>query len=119
MKNSPTTYDLQSEPLGTPLPPDSDHAVSVSMPNWQDVVDYEEGAERITKILKQGYPRFVYHQKVKQLFEYANNKFGNNSTFTIALPSLNTIKCCQKFLDTKGVVNKLHDKIWVLTLPLQ
>jgi hypothetical protein len=32
---------LPCPPLGTPLPPHSEHAVSVAMPFWRDVIGYE------------------------------------------------------------------------------
>ena len=43
--------------LGLPLP-DSKHAVSVALPTWQDVIDYEEKEPRCIKKLKSIYPRF-------------------------------------------------------------
>lgn len=50
-------------PFGTPVP-ESVHGVSVSMPAWQDVIDYEEGSARAKAHIKSGYPRFVYHPLV-------------------------------------------------------
>lgn len=49
--------------LGLPLPP-SPHAVSVSLPRWQDVVGYEEKHPEVLQHLRQGYPRFVVHPLV-------------------------------------------------------
>src|ERR1043165_7543241 len=52
--------------LGKALP-DSPHAVSVSLPRWQDVVGYEEkNPEGISK-MSLGYPRFVIHPLVREL----------------------------------------------------
>lgn len=41
--------------------------VSVSLPTWADNVDYEEGAERIVKAMKSGYPRFFIHHQIDQV----------------------------------------------------
>ncbi len=53
-------------PLGTPLP-DETHAVSVSMPTWRDIADYEEGDQRVHAALRAGYPRFVFHPSVRKV----------------------------------------------------
>lgn len=53
-----------SIPVGTPIPGDR-HSVSVSLPRWQDVVDYEEKELKLSC----GYPRFVIHPAVKALAE--------------------------------------------------
>ena len=40
-------------PIGCPIPLD-EHAVSVSMPKWADVVGYEEGDPEVVAIMKIG-----------------------------------------------------------------
>lgn len=52
--------------LGKPLP-DSPHAVSVSLPRWQDVVGYEEKKPEVVAKMQLGYPRFVIHPLVREL----------------------------------------------------
>ena len=52
--------------LGKPLP-DSPHAVSVSLPRWQDVVGYEEKKPEVVSKMSLGYPRFVIHPLVHEL----------------------------------------------------
>lgn len=59
--------------LGSPVPFD-DHATSVSLPDWADVVDYEEGHLRVTSIMKMGYPRFKIHSSVEALAYYMKNR---------------------------------------------
>ena len=54
------------EELGLPLP-DSPHAVSVSLPRWQDVVGYEEKRPDVISHLQSGYPRFVIHRYVQEI----------------------------------------------------
>ena len=70
MRNLLTDPAWQPEDLGAPLP-DSPHAVSVAMPTWQDVVDYEEGTPRVVNALRCGYPRFFVHPKVQELCKAA------------------------------------------------
>jgi len=52
--------------LGLPLP-DSKHAVSVALPTWRDVIDYEEKAPRCINSLKSIYPRFGLNPLLKKL----------------------------------------------------
>lgn len=52
--------------LGKPLP-ESTHAISVSLPRWQDVVGYEEKRPEVVAKMALGYPRFVIHPLVREL----------------------------------------------------
>lgn len=54
-------------PVGDTVPSLTPHAVSVSLPKWQDNVDYEEGHERIKKSMSSGYPRFYIHHQIAQV----------------------------------------------------
>jgi hypothetical protein len=45
----------RADQLGKPIP-DSPHAVSMALPRWQDVVDYEEKTPAIQEFVKTGYP---------------------------------------------------------------
>lgn len=56
----------RAEDLGKPMP-DSQHAVSVALPRWQDVVGYEEKWPEVVSRLRGGYPRFVIHRLVQEL----------------------------------------------------
>lgn len=55
-------------PCGNPIPLD-EHACSVSLPKWSDVVGYEEGNIAVTSKMVCGYPRFVFHPYVVRLME--------------------------------------------------
>ncbi len=52
--------------LGHPIP-DSVHAVSMSLPRWQDVVGYEEKTPSVMSRITSGYPRFVIHPLIQQM----------------------------------------------------
>ena len=60
--------------------PDSIHAVSVALPTWNDVINYEEKNQECMNLLKSIYPRFGLNPIVKRLCEkvkkenYYNNK---------------------------------------------
>ncbi|PHH67597.1 hypothetical protein CDD82_1292 [Ophiocordyceps australis] len=51
-------------PLGQSIPPDTAHAVSVSLPTWQSNIGYEEGQEWVMSRLTTGYPRFFIHRSI-------------------------------------------------------
>jgi cystathionine gamma-synthase len=64
--------DLFDQPLWRPEDlgraiPASAHAVSVALPQWQDVVGYEERQAEVLDRLNGGYPRFVMHPFVMAL----------------------------------------------------
>ena len=50
--------EIPNVPLGLGVPPFTPHAISVSLPKWQDNVDYEEGNPRVADAMVSGYPRF-------------------------------------------------------------
>ncbi|KAK8029294.1 hypothetical protein PG991_006350 [Apiospora marii] len=52
-----------SKPLGEQIP-ETRHAISVSLPNWDDVVAFAAKDPRVMDALKGGYPRFVFHKDV-------------------------------------------------------
>lgn len=52
--------------LGRPIP-ESSHAVSMALPRWQDVVDYEKKKPALMARIRTGYPRFVIHPLVQEL----------------------------------------------------
>ena len=49
--------------------PDSIHAVSVALPTWNDVINYEEKNQACMNLLKSIYPRFGLNPIVKRLCE--------------------------------------------------
>ncbi len=95
---SAESFALNPAPLGIPLP-NVTHAVSVSMPCWSDVVAYEEGHERVHTSLQSGYPRFVFHTLVRQLFNNYKERFAcSNKHDVIILVTERAARRCQEFL---------------------
>lgn len=62
------------EPVGRPIPLD-EHAVSVSLPTWADVVGYEEGDKRVSDSMQIGYPRFKVHASIEKLIQIVNLRY--------------------------------------------
>ena len=54
--------------LGLPLP-DNKHAVSVALPSWNDVINYEEKESKCLASLRSIYPRFGLNPLLKDLTE--------------------------------------------------
>lgn len=116
--------------LGEPLP-QSKHAVSVSLPKWDDVIGYEEGNPRVINAMKTGYPRFVYNAITKKLFAEAEKKFAGENEFCLVFPSERIAKICVAFSlrqwneqnNTKLnhqplAINKYAEGIWAVSFPV-
>ena len=106
---------LNMQKLGTPLP-NSPHAVSVSLPKWADVVGYEEQDPRVINAMETGYPRFVYHKLVKQLFADCENKFATEEEFCHAYPSKQIANWCVEYCG-EGRIEEFSEGIFAVILP--
>ncbi|KAG0148486.1 hypothetical protein CROQUDRAFT_41323 [Cronartium quercuum f. sp. fusiforme G11] len=110
----------QSDPhtasLGTSIPPCTPHAVSVSLPTWQDNVDYELGLDRVTQALLTGYPRFFIHLDIRKLAELCRSIHAITPDEQCMLfPSRTSASLCLEFLNgtAKGKnldLNQDHSK---------
>ncbi|GAA5821520.1 hypothetical protein JCM3770_001061 [Rhodotorula araucariae] len=89
-------------PVGALVPALTPHAVSVSLPTWQDNVDYEEGAQRIKDAMTSGYPRFFIHHRIQRLAELACARFGQEGELCILLPTDTTARGCSAFLASRS-----------------
>lgn len=61
---STTETSVIATELGLPVPY-LPHAVSVSLPTWQNNLDYAEGEARVVGAMTTGYPRFVIHRSIQ------------------------------------------------------
>ena len=66
---------LHSPALGATVP-DSPHATVVCLPTLADVESYERKEERVWKLLRAGYPRFVRNALVARAAEEAARRLG-------------------------------------------
>ncbi len=112
--------DLFTEPLwkkddlGHSIP-DSLHAVSVCLPHWQHVIGYEEGDKAVLDQLETGYPRFVAHPDVAELFLAARDEFckPNSNEMAMVFPSLGAAWRCADYVKQKsGTSCKLESYGW-------
>lgn len=53
-------------PLGKQIP-DMSHALSVSLPTWQDNIGWASGSATVVDVMKTGYPRFFLHRSILQV----------------------------------------------------
>lgn len=95
--------------LGRPIPLD-EHAVSVSLPTWADVVGYEEGEKRVTDAMKIGYPRFKVHICIEKLIEIMRVRHSVDSSMEcIILPSQSTAATFVRFLGEEGSTASIQE----------
>ncbi|NCG27880.1 MAG: PLP-dependent transferase [Verrucomicrobiales bacterium] len=88
----------RTEDLGLPLP-DSPYAVSVSLPNWHQVIGYEEGDQDILDSLRTGYPRFFVPRIIKELEGKVLLSLGAPSgTGCLIFPDSAAAIRCQEFM---------------------
>jgi cystathionine gamma-synthase len=88
-------------PCGTQLPLNNPHAFSVSMPTYQDVIDYEEEQNDIFSKIKTAYPRIIFHPYIKMMSEVIANKCGIENRHLFLLPSSKTAKTVSKLSSSK------------------
>lgn len=90
-------------PMGDPLPYPDRHAVSVSLPTWRDVVDYEEGNRRVHDAMKSGYPRFRLHQSVNELCTRYKDPASGETPWVF--PSRRVAEACVRYVGAGRIQN--------------
>ncbi len=90
----------KSIPCGEPLPLDNPHAFSVSIPDYQDVIDYEEEKNGIFDRLKTAYPRIVIHPYVKSMAAFIQAELSLGEGIVYVLPSLQFAEHISELSDT-------------------
>ncbi|KAJ5510847.1 Pyridoxal phosphate-dependent transferase major region subdomain 2 [Penicillium expansum] len=88
--------------LGGPVPPNTDHAVSVSLPSWRENVGYEEGEDWVIKKMQCGYPRFFVHPIIQNLAQEIVRRVGDPNLESATLfASVKPARICHSFLLSK------------------
>ncbi len=103
MRDFLTSPAWQEDDLGVPLP-DSLHAVSVCLPSWKSVIDYEEGRDRVIRKMRLGYPRFFRHPAVERLFEVAKAELASETEAVVVFPSRVSAQRAQRFVERRAEV---------------
>jgi cystathionine gamma-synthase len=93
----------QEEDIGQPLP-DSLHAVSVCLPTWKSIVDYEEGRDRVVRKMRSGYPRFFRHPMVERLFEVAKKEVARDGESVMVFPTRVSAQRAQRYVERRAEV---------------
>lgn len=109
--------------LGAPLPA-SAHANSVCLPQWQDVVDYEEKRPRVLDRLLAGYPRFVIPPLTMQFLDHARQRFGRPGERCLAYPNERAAKRSVAMIARwSGATARLQawddDAVWLVFYPAE
>lgn len=92
--------NVAEHPLGHPVPPYTEHAISVSLPTWADNVGYEEGDPRVLDSMQTGYPRFFIHMDIRKVShpfwvaQYDRSAVEGRCQFRAVLSLLNTKRPC-------------------------
>jgi len=103
-----------NETLGETIPPDTPHAVSVSLPTWRANVGYEEGQRWVVEKMKCGYPRFFIHPSINHLAQCIVRRHGSpESEKAMLFPTTHCAARCVAFLKTQ---NSSADGLSVRTL---
>lgn len=90
---------------GETIPAQNIHAVSVSMPKLQDVIDYEECEPEVLKKIKSAYPRFILHPYLKLLANHMKKKYNISDAYEVVVVS------SQKAVELISDKYFIHNKI--------
>lgn len=91
--NSPRS---QADQLGLPIP-DDDHAVSVCLPTWSDIIGYEEQHDQVIDKLQAVYPRFGFHPLIQQLCSDFNDQDDQQALpFASAAVAERVVRFCKE-----------------------
>jgi cystathionine gamma-synthase len=105
---------IKSSPLGKAIPP-VPHAVSVSLPTWEDVYGYENKDPRVMQALEAGYPRFVPVPNILAL-EKRSLAVGGEICFRF-FPSRFASDHALAFLKLQGVEPEILKNIHIEVIP--
>ncbi|EMD00334.1 hypothetical protein BAUCODRAFT_21946 [Baudoinia panamericana UAMH 10762] len=87
-----------NQTLGETVPPNTPHAVSVSLPTWKSNVAYEEGERWVLDKMQCGYPRFFIHRSIERLAQNIVQQHGSPDIDKVMLfPTKNAARRCKDF----------------------
>jgi cystathionine gamma-synthase len=93
---------LPSQCIGAPIPNNTPHAVSVTLPTWEATVGYEEGEEWVVNKMHSGYPRFFIHNDIQQLCKLLESSYARDNEKCFIFPTYNIAKRCRTFIKEKA-----------------
>ncbi|EMD35676.1 hypothetical protein CERSUDRAFT_116407 [Gelatoporia subvermispora B] len=92
------TAGISQVALGGSVPPLTAHAISVSLPTWNDNVGYEKGEKRVVDAMVTGYPRFFIHRSIQKLARICEQKFGANGERCLLCPTRKVAEACRSYM---------------------
>ncbi|KAM3501428.1 hypothetical protein MY10362_005564 [Beauveria mimosiformis] len=84
--------------LGESIPPDTAHAVSVSLPTWESNIGYEEGASWVVSRMTTGYPRFFVHKSITELSHAIVSAYGREDQQAMLFSTPQAVERCLDFM---------------------
>ncbi|GAO48188.1 putative cystathionine gamma-synthase [Saitoella complicata NRRL Y-17804] len=87
--------------VGAPIPANTPHAVSVTLPTWKANVAYEEGEEWVVGKMRNGYPRFFIDSRIQHLTKICLERFGNDGEKAMLYPSRRVAERSREFILAK------------------
>lgn len=120
---------MNTSALGSPIP-NTEHAVTVSIPTWDDLAKYITKDPSILSLMKTGYPRHAIHQRVQEVqsspiylplyialirFKLASlceTEYSSSHEKALLLSSKSAADACLTFASSKGIA------VRILHLPL-
>ncbi|KAG0676002.1 hypothetical protein C6P40_000822 [Pichia californica] len=91
-----------SQSIGAPIPNNTEHAVSVTLPTWEATVGYEEGEPWVVNKMHSGYPRFFIHNDIQQLCKLIESSYARDNEKCFIFPTYNIAKRCRNFIKEKS-----------------
>lgn len=106
-----------SQEIGAPIPNNTPHAVSVTLPTWEANVGYEEGQDWVVNKMNSGYPRFFIHKSIQYLCELLELNYGKEGEKAMVFPTYNVAKRCRTFIKSKTLLDRCNVRILQLSTP--
>ncbi|WPK26805.1 hypothetical protein PUMCH_004166 [Australozyma saopauloensis] len=106
-----------SQEVGTPIPANTAHAISVTLPTWKATVGYEEGHDWVVQKMNLGYPRFFIHSIVQDLAKRIETKYGRQGERCMVFPLYKVAKRCREFIKEKSEDKTAARRVLKLTTP--
>ncbi|KAI1759994.1 PLP-dependent transferase [Hypoxylon sp. FL1150] len=88
--------------LGDSIPPNTAHAVSVSLPTWKSNIGYEEGEQWVVGAMVTGYPRFFIHKSIQAFGRDIATEYGLPGQQAMLFPTRKTASRCLEFIRNKA-----------------
>lgn len=86
--------------VGCPIPPNTPHAVSVTLPTWEANIAYEEGEDWIVSKFVSGYPRFFIHSSIQKLAKFLEDKYSaTDDEKCFIFPTYAVASRCRDFMN--------------------